>query len=100
MGIDINRLGNGDGIEATLMRQQAFWHKACRLKFNQKKLDQMNKKVALVEDPLSMQTCSIQSYVGRTQRCYLFVFAISLLVLKVFIMLPPMILIEMFVGIH
>ena len=53
MGIDINRLDNGDDIEATLMRQQAFWHKTCPLKFNQTKLYWLNKKVLLVEDPLS-----------------------------------------------
>ena len=44
MDIDINRLDDGDGIEATLIRHQAYWHKACRLNFNQTKLDQLNKK--------------------------------------------------------
>ena len=56
----------------TLMRQQGFWHKACRLKFNQTKLDQLNKKVALVEDTLSMQTCSIQSKVELKDALCLF----------------------------
>ena len=36
--IDINRLDDGDGIEAMLMRHQACWHKACQLNFNQTKL--------------------------------------------------------------
>ena len=72
IGIDINRLDNGDDIEATLMRQQALWHKACWLKFNQTKLDQLNKKVVLVEDPLSMQTCSIQSKVELKDATCLF----------------------------
>ena len=58
MGTDINKLDNGDNIDATLMRHQAFWHKTCLLQFNQTKIDQLNKKVVLVEDPLTMQACS------------------------------------------
>ena len=72
MGIDINRLDNEDGIEATLMRHQACWHKTCRLKFNQMKLDRLNKKVVLEEDPLSMQTCSSQSKVELKDAICLF----------------------------
>ena len=36
--VDIKQLDDGDGIEATLMRHHAGWHKTCRLKFNQTKL--------------------------------------------------------------
>ena len=101
MGTDINRLDNGDGIEATLMRHQAFWHKTCLLKFNQTKLDRLHKKVVLVEDPLSMQAHSSQSkvYIELKYDICLF-YDISLLVLRFFIMLPPMILTEKFVGVH
>jgi len=35
--IDINRLDDGDGIKATLMKHSACWHKACRVKFSQVK---------------------------------------------------------------
>lgn len=42
--IDIERLDDGEGIEATLMKHCACWHKTCRLKFNQTKLDRLNKK--------------------------------------------------------
>ena len=41
MNIDIARLDNGGGIEATLMRHSARWHKACHLKVNQTKLDRL-----------------------------------------------------------
>ena len=39
MNTDIARLDDGDGIEATLKRHSARWHKACRLKVNQTKLE-------------------------------------------------------------
>ena len=34
MNIDIATLNDGDGIELTLQRHSARWHKACRLKVN------------------------------------------------------------------
>ena len=58
MDIDINMLDDGDGIEATLMRHQACWHKTCRLNFNQTKLDRLNKKVVQEENEISIQTRS------------------------------------------
>ena len=42
--LDIKRLDDGDGIEATLMRHSACWHKACRVRFSQTKLEQLEKK--------------------------------------------------------
>ena len=46
MPIDINieRLDDGDDIEATFATHVARWHKSCRLKFNQTKLDRLQKK--------------------------------------------------------
>jgi hypothetical protein len=41
MDIDIETIDDGDGIEATLMRHHACWHKTCRLKFNQTKLERL-----------------------------------------------------------
>ena len=41
MNIDTARVNDGDGIEATLRRHNARWHKACRLKFNQTKLERL-----------------------------------------------------------
>ena len=31
--VDIKQLDDGDGIEATLMKHHAGWHKTCRLNF-------------------------------------------------------------------
>ena len=36
--IDLRRLDNGDGIEATLKAHSAKWHKGCQLKFNHQAL--------------------------------------------------------------
>ena len=33
MELNVNRLDGGDGIEATLRRHSAQWHKKCRLKY-------------------------------------------------------------------
>ena len=70
--IDINRLDNGDGIEATLMRHQACWHKTCWLKFNQTKLDRLSKKVTQEENSLPMQTRSSHSKVDLKDAVCLF----------------------------
>ena len=72
MDIDINRLDDGDGIEATLMRHQACWHKACRLNFNQTKLDRLNKKVIQEENLTSIQTRSSHSKVNLKDSTCLF----------------------------
>ena len=41
--IDIKRLSDGDGIEATLIRHSASSYKACHVKFSQTKLDWLEK---------------------------------------------------------
>ena len=66
MGIDID---NGDDIEATFMGQQACWHKTCRLKFNQTKLEQES----CIRRKSNFHADTFQSKQGRTQRCYLLV---------------------------
>ena len=43
INVDIKQL-DGDGIEATLMRHHAGWYKTCRLKFNQTKLERLQKR--------------------------------------------------------
>ena len=40
----IERLNDGNGIEATVMIHHASWHKTCRLKFNQAKLERLQRK--------------------------------------------------------
>ena len=42
--LDINRLDEGNGIEATLIAHRAKWHKSCRLKLNQTKLNRLQNK--------------------------------------------------------
>ena len=44
--VDIKQLDDGDGTKATLMRHHAGWHKTCHLKFNQTKLEQLQKNLA------------------------------------------------------
>ena len=38
MPIDLRRLDEGNGIEATLIEHKAKWHKSCHSKFNATKL--------------------------------------------------------------
>ena len=35
MDVDLERLDEGDGLEATMRRHHAIWLKTCHLKFNQ-----------------------------------------------------------------
>ena len=64
MNVDIEQLNDGDGIEATLMRHQAGWHKACRLKFSQLKLDRLQEKSEEgIDTPSSVHTRSNQNTV-------------------------------------
>ena len=44
MNVDLLQLDDGDGIESTLMRHHADWHRTCRLKFSQLKLERLQKK--------------------------------------------------------
>ena len=50
MPVDVKRLDEGDGIEATLMRHQAGWHKTCYLKYNQTKLKRLHKRSVAVKE--------------------------------------------------
>jgi len=42
--INVERIDDGDGIDATMIRHQECWHS---LKFNQTKLGRLNEKLAL-----------------------------------------------------
>ena len=44
INVDIKQLDDGGGIEATLARYRTGWHKSCRLKFNQTKLERLKKQ--------------------------------------------------------
>ena len=58
MAIDVRRINDGNGFQATMMRHQASWHKTCRLKFNHTKLDRLNEKLLQEKDLQGMQTRS------------------------------------------
>ena len=60
LDLDIKRLDDGDGIEATMMNHHACWHKACRVKFSQTKLERLERRLAgeKNKESLPMQTRS------------------------------------------
>lgn len=71
MDIDTARLDDGDGIEATLMRHSARWHKACRLKVNQTKLE-LSMKPNVKTSPSAITTRSRHDKVDLTEAaCFL-----------------------------
>ena len=41
MDVAVEQLDEGDGLETTMRRHHASWHKTCRLKFNQTQLDRL-----------------------------------------------------------
>ena len=66
--VDIKQLDDGDGTEVTLMRHHAVWHKTCHLKFNQTKLEQLQKKLGTS----AVQPCSSHSSVAlKDDKCFL-----------------------------
>ncbi len=50
MPIDLGRLDEGNGIEATLLEHEAKWHKSCHTKFNTTKLQRAEKRKSTMED--------------------------------------------------
>ena len=75
MDIDVKRLDEGDGIEATLMRHQAGWHKMCYLNFNQTKFKRLQKKSVAVKEKTDIRgvhTRSSQGGIDLTEsKCFL-----------------------------
>ncbi len=47
--VDLGRLDEGDGIVATLINHRAKWHKLCRMKYNNMKLQRVKRKLS--EEP-------------------------------------------------
>ena len=45
MNLNQERLNDEDGIESTLRRHKAGWHKSCRLKFNKRAYDVLSQKL-------------------------------------------------------
>ena len=58
MGLDVDHLDEGDGIEQTLTKHEAKWHKSCRLVFNTTKLERARKRAySTDESPSSKRYC-------------------------------------------
>jgi len=51
MMIDVSRLNNGRGITETLFQHKAVYHKICYLKFNNKTLERVQKKIPIKPAP-------------------------------------------------
>ena len=65
MNIDIARLNGGDGIEPTLQRHSARWHKACRLKVNQIKLERLEHSMKSKNDMAGPSSIATRSRHGK-----------------------------------
>ena len=48
--VDLSRLDDGDGIEATLQQHKAKWHDSCRLGYNKTQLQHAEKRKRPTED--------------------------------------------------
>lgn len=59
MPIDISKLDDGGGIGATLMHHKAKWHKSCRNKFNNLKLQRAAKRKHQDTDPENGQATKV-----------------------------------------
>ena len=70
--LDIKQLDDGDGIEATLMKHHAGWYKTCRLKFNQTKLERLQKKTKEKIGTSAIHTRSSHSSIDlKDDKCFL-----------------------------
>ena len=70
--VDIEQLDDGDGIEATLMRHLAGLHKTCSLKFNQTKLERLQKKLKKKLKKKLVHTRSSHSSIDlKDDKCFL-----------------------------
>ncbi|KAG0714314.1 hypothetical protein GWK47_014403 [Chionoecetes opilio] len=61
MELNVNRLDDGDGVEATLRTHSAQWHKKCRLKFNKKMFDQQSRAESASEQQSSTGTPTVHT---------------------------------------
>ena len=64
----MNRLVDGDGVEATLRRHSAHWHKKCRLKFNKKVFAQQNSAESASGQQSSTGTPTLRSQSAAAHR--------------------------------
>ena len=62
--INLSRLNEGEGIEASFQQHKATWHDSCRLKFNKTKLQRAEKRKAVPDD--SSSSNSPRKYTRRS----------------------------------
>ena len=74
MELNMNRLDDGDSIEATLRRHSAQWHKKCRLKFLINKIAQQSRAESASGQQSSTGTPTLRtrSAASTVKRAYLF----------------------------
>lgn len=65
--LDLDRLDDGDGIEDTLRTNRAQWHKACRVKYNETKLQRRRKSDEKAEqsDTITVHTRSTHTQASQ-----------------------------------
>ena len=67
--LDLSRLDDGGGIEATLNEHKAKWHESCRLLYNRTQLQRVEKrKLPPSEDDDSI-SCSSSKFTRRSMEC-------------------------------
>ena len=64
--VDLDRLDEGNGIEATFLNNKAMWHKSCYNKFNTTKLRAERTKCS-IED-IEAETTPARKYTGKSAR--------------------------------
>ena len=69
MDLNLEQLDDGDGMEFTLKRHKAKWHKRCRLKLNKKAFDELSrgKVTTAQQNTLSLHTRSAHSHSPSTE---------------------------------
>ena len=70
MDLNLEQLDDGDGMESTLKRHEAKWHKRCRLKLNKKAFDELSRgkvTTAQQQNTLSVHTQSAHGHSPSTE---------------------------------
>jgi hypothetical protein len=74
--LDICRIGEGDGIEAAFIKNEAKYHESCRLMFNNTKLQRVQKRhqppdTSLSDIPLSFKFTRKSSTAPTEERLFI-----------------------------
>lgn len=76
MGINTDRIDDGNGIETTMLTNNAVWHKKCHLKFNVTMIERLRKKITAqvkqADASSAVQTSSLHGKSDLTEdKCFL-----------------------------